>query len=158
MTSLQEPMTESSSSEQTSPTKSTSLSTTPMLALPAPETRSADDPIRLNVTTGESYSLYERLGPTIVASDGSEYPHQPRVFVWVRFGLAKYGLCFAALSRIGNWAEMDELERSRVLRVLGKRNQIRLEAKRNEQELEQYQRRTEAGATDEGDNHGRPAP
>ncbi|SCZ87809.1 BZ3500_MvSof-1268-A1-R1_Chr2-3g05277 [Microbotryum saponariae] len=103
-----------------------------MLALPAPETRSADDPIRLNVSTGESYSLYERLGPTIVASDGT-------------------------LSRIGNWAEMDELERSRVLRVLGKRNQIRLEAKRNEQELEQHQRRTEAGTTDEGDI-GRPAP
>ena len=36
-----------------------------------------------------------------------------------------------ALSRIGNWAEMDERERERVLRVLGKRNQIRLNDLRN---------------------------
>ena len=35
------------------------------------------------------------------------------------------------LSRIGNWVEMDDMERMRVLRVLGKRNQIRLEALRD---------------------------
>ncbi|SCV74951.1 BQ2448_7980 [Microbotryum intermedium] len=121
----QESSTETSA-QQTFPTKSTASATTPLLALPAPDATTTDDPIRLNVSTGESYSLYERLGPTIVASDGT-------------------------LSRIGNWAEMDELERSRVLRVLGKRNQIRLEAKRNEQDVERTQ------AEDDASN-GRPAP
>ncbi|KAI5474205.1 hypothetical protein MNV49_003893 [Pseudohyphozyma bogoriensis] len=41
------------------------------------------------------------------------------------------------LSRIGNWHEMDELERARVLRVLGKRNQIRLEERKAALEKEQ---------------------
>lgn len=36
------------------------------------------------------------------------------------------------LSRIGNWQEMDDLERARVLRVLGKRNEIRLTGLRAE--------------------------
>ncbi|PVI01042.1 hypothetical protein DM02DRAFT_490550, partial [Periconia macrospinosa] len=32
------------------------------------------------------------------------------------------------LSRIGNWAEMTEIERRNTLRVLGKRNQLRMDA------------------------------
>ena len=40
--------------------------------------------------------------------------------------------CVQTLTRIGNWQEMDQLERARVLRVLGKRNEIRLTAKRAE--------------------------
>jgi predicted Fe-S protein YdhL (DUF1289 family) len=36
------------------------------------------------------------------------------------------------LSRIVGWSEMGPEERKRILRVLGKRNQIRLEAKKEE--------------------------
>ncbi|GAA5939691.1 uncharacterized protein JCM15063_005259 [Sporobolomyces koalae] len=76
------------------------------LALPAPPTAS-DAPIKLDVGTGESVSLYDRLGPTVVNSDGT-------------------------LSRIVGWSEMGPNERTRILRVLGKRNAIRLEAKKDE--------------------------
>lgn len=41
-----------------------------------------------------------------------------------------------ALSRIGNWAEMDELERARVLRVLGARNKVRLEDRKAQLDAE----------------------
>ncbi|GAA5825969.1 hypothetical protein JCM11251_000070 [Rhodosporidiobolus azoricus] len=77
------------------------------LALPAPPEQDADEAIKLDVGTGESVSLYDRLGPTVVNSDGT-------------------------LSRIANWSEMTEHERNRILRVLGARNQIRLEAKKAE--------------------------
>ncbi|KAM0750791.1 hypothetical protein T439DRAFT_277615, partial [Meredithblackwellia eburnea MCA 4105] len=50
-------------------------------------------------------SLFDKLGPTVVSADGT-------------------------LSRIGNWQEMDDRERTRVLRVLGARNKLRLEALR----------------------------
>ncbi|GAA6036536.1 hypothetical protein JCM8097_003553 [Rhodosporidiobolus ruineniae] len=78
------------------------------LALPAPPEHKEDDPVKLDVN-GEAFSLYDRLGPTVVNSDGT-------------------------LSRIANWAEMGEAERARILRVLGARNQIRLEAKKAELE------------------------
>lgn len=44
----------------------------PILALEPPPIRKNDDsnPIQLNVTTSEPVSLYNQLGPTIVASDG----------------------------------------------------------------------------------------
>ncbi|GAA6007220.1 hypothetical protein JCM10207_001550 [Rhodosporidiobolus poonsookiae] len=76
----------------------------PQLALPAPPQH--DDATKLEVG-GESVSLYDRLGPTVVNSDGT-------------------------LSRIANWTEMTEPEKKRILRVLGARNQIRLEAKKAE--------------------------
>lgn len=43
----------------------------------------------------------DKLGPMVVGRDG-------------------------AISRIANWPEMTELERENTLRVLGKRNQLRL--------------------------------
>jgi hypothetical protein len=45
----------------------------------------------------------DHLGPLVVNKDGT-------------------------LSRIGNWAEMSEIERQNTLRVLGKRNMLRREA------------------------------
>ncbi|KAL8290601.1 hypothetical protein RQP46_002859 [Phenoliferia psychrophenolica] len=73
------------------------------LAIEAPS--SSDDTIKLNVN-GDVVSLFDKLGPTIVSPEGT-------------------------LTRIGNWGEMKDDERMRVLRVLGKRNQIRLEALRD---------------------------
>jgi hypothetical protein len=54
---------------------------------------------------GAAISLGDKLGPTVVHADGT-------------------------VSRIANWAEMTEIERRNTLRVLGKRNKIRLEALR----------------------------
>lgn len=44
----------------------------PLLALPAPPPQDPDAPIKLDVGTSEPVSLYDKLGPTIVGSDGSE--------------------------------------------------------------------------------------
>ncbi|KAH8819772.1 hypothetical protein F5884DRAFT_744165 [Xylogone sp. PMI_703] len=55
---------------------------------------------------GASISL-DHLGPMVVNQDGT-------------------------LSRIANWAEMSEIERRNTLRILGKRNQLRLGALRGE--------------------------
>ncbi|ORY69174.1 hypothetical protein BCR35DRAFT_308207 [Leucosporidium creatinivorum] len=91
----------------------------PLLALPPPPPHDPDAPIKLDVGTSTPVSLYDKLGPTIVASDGT-------------------------LSRIGNWGEMDKMERDRVLRVLGARNQIRLEEKKAQLERENGQASEEA--------------
>ncbi|GAA5876809.1 hypothetical protein JCM8547_003171 [Rhodosporidiobolus lusitaniae] len=83
----------------------------PQLALPAPPEQPAqaftNGAIKLDVSTGESVSLYDTLGPTVVNSDGT-------------------------LSRIADWAEKTEAEKKNILRVLGKRNQARLDAKKAE--------------------------
>lgn len=42
----------------------------PILALEPPPPRDSTSPIQLNVSTSEPVSLYNQLGPTIVASDG----------------------------------------------------------------------------------------
>ncbi|GAA5821006.1 hypothetical protein JCM3770_004467 [Rhodotorula araucariae] len=73
------------------------------LALPAP---SDDDTVQLEVN-GQSFSLLDSMGPTVVNSDGT-------------------------LSRIANWAQMIPSERARILRVLGKRNALRLDQKKAE--------------------------
>lgn len=75
----------------------------PVLALPAP---SDDDHVKLEVN-GQTFSLYDKMGPTVVNSDGT-------------------------LSRIADWAEKTSAERERILRVLGKRNMLRLEQKKTE--------------------------
>ncbi|BGP13644.1 hypothetical protein JCM10213_007822 [Rhodosporidiobolus nylandii] len=77
----------------------------PQLALPAPPTE--EEAIKLDVSTGEAVSLYDRLGPTVVNSDGT-------------------------LSRIEDWQEKTEAEKANILRVLGKRNAARLAAKKAE--------------------------
>ncbi|KAF3766063.1 hypothetical protein M406DRAFT_244064, partial [Cryphonectria parasitica EP155] len=53
---------------------------------------------------GQSIAL-DHMGPMVVNRDGT-------------------------ISRIGNWGEMTEIERSNTLRILGKRNQLRLAALR----------------------------
>ena len=53
--------------------------------------------------------VLDHLGPMVIGRDGT-------------------------VSRIANWGEMAEIERENTVRVLGKRNQIRLAALRGEEE------------------------
>lgn len=104
--------------------------TSPQLALPPPPPPDADAPLKLDVSTGESVSLYDRLGPTVVNSDGVRLLF-PFLATLHRL-IFRRSRAMQTLSRISNWAEMTEPERERILRVLGKRNGIRLEGKRAE--------------------------
>ena len=61
----------------------------------------AGDPTKITVDGG-CISLADEMGPLVVSEDGS-------------------------LSRISNWAEMTTIERERTVRILGKRNRLRLE-------------------------------
>ncbi|KAI1780761.1 hypothetical protein F4818DRAFT_15859 [Hypoxylon cercidicola] len=69
--------------------------------LPLPEPGQAGDTTQLPVG-GDGVKL-DHLGPLVVNEDGT-------------------------MSRIANWAEMAEIERQNTLRVLGKRNKLRLDA------------------------------
>ncbi|KAK3314751.1 hypothetical protein B0H66DRAFT_320808 [Apodospora peruviana] len=73
--------------------------------LPAPDhSKDPDEPEEGRVTTIQvngAAVVLDKLGPMIVARDGT-------------------------VSRIGNWGEMTDRERENTLRVLGKRNQLRL--------------------------------
>ncbi|OTB16203.1 hypothetical protein K445DRAFT_317184 [Daldinia sp. EC12] len=71
--------------------------------LPLPEPDHAGDATQLPVG-GEGVKL-DHLGPLVVNEDGT-------------------------MSRIANWAEMAEIERENTLRILGKRNKMRLDALR----------------------------
>ncbi|KAJ1477273.1 hypothetical protein T484DRAFT_1821986 [Baffinella frigidus] len=76
-----------------------------VLALPEPSSMSpplpSTSPFKVTVDGG-SISLEDEMGPLVVGADGS-------------------------LARIANWGEMDVEERARTVRVLGKRNKLRLE-------------------------------
>lgn len=74
-------------------------------ALPAPGDESAMP--TLDISGGEGNLKLDALGPLVVNTDGT-------------------------VARIGNWAQMNEIERNNTLRVLGKRNQQRLAALRSE--------------------------
>lgn len=54
----------------------------------------------------------DHLGPMVVNADGT-------------------------LSRISNWEQMAEIERSNTVRVIGRRNKVRLEKLRRERGLEE---------------------
>ncbi|KAL1610810.1 hypothetical protein SLS60_002481 [Paraconiothyrium brasiliense] len=69
--------------------------------LPLPEPPTDTKATELNVTTGTAVKL-DHLGPMVVNRDGT-------------------------LSRISNWEQMSEIERQNTLRILGKRNQLRME-------------------------------
>ncbi|KAI1653651.1 hypothetical protein F4813DRAFT_373573 [Daldinia decipiens] len=71
--------------------------------LPLPEPSQVSDATQLPVG-GEGVKL-DHLGPLVVNEDGT-------------------------MSRISNWAEMAEIERNNTLRILGKRNKMRLDALR----------------------------
>ncbi|KAK3392287.1 hypothetical protein B0T20DRAFT_52302 [Sordaria brevicollis] len=73
------------------------------LPLPSPESATPVDPSsapKVVTVNGQAVAL-DNLGPMVVHKDGT-------------------------ISRIANWGEMTELERQTTLRVLGKRNQLRL--------------------------------
>ncbi|EMD63146.1 hypothetical protein COCSADRAFT_45587, partial [Bipolaris sorokiniana ND90Pr] len=76
------------------------------LPLPSPSTATDDTTTQLNVD-GQAVKL-DHLGPLVVNKDGT-------------------------LSRIANWESMAEIERQNTLRILVKRNQVRLGALRGEQ-------------------------
>lgn len=78
------------------------------LPLPEPEAGSA---AQLDAGTGQSVKL-GHLGPMVVNRDGT-------------------------LSRIANWEHMSEFERQNTLRILGKRNQLRMETLRAEEDSKQ---------------------
>ncbi|KDN39247.1 hypothetical protein K437DRAFT_250848 [Tilletiaria anomala UBC 951] len=66
---------------------------------PPPEAPQKDDAQQLDVGGGSL--KFDNLGPMVVNSDGT-------------------------LSRIGNWSSMTDAEKERTLRVLGKRNRLRV--------------------------------
>ncbi|KAK5656243.1 hypothetical protein OQA88_5005 [Cercophora sp. LCS_1] len=84
----------------------------PLPALPSPEdvaaanSSSGDSGITVMEVNGAAVAL-DRLGPMVVAKDGT-------------------------VSRINNWGEMTAIERENTLRILGKRNQLRLANLRGE--------------------------
>ncbi|PWY86299.1 hypothetical protein BO70DRAFT_361131 [Aspergillus heteromorphus CBS 117.55] len=80
--------------------------------LALPDTNSAASSTQLDVSGDGSTVKLDHLGPLVVNQDGS-------------------------LSRISNWEQMTEIERTNTLRVLGKRNKSRLDAlKKNQAEAE----------------------
>ncbi|KAK0740599.1 hypothetical protein B0T18DRAFT_431882 [Schizothecium vesticola] len=78
-------------------------------ALPAaPENSPGENAPQILRVDGAAVVL-DHLGPMVIGRDGT-------------------------VSRIANWGEMAAVERENTLRVLGKRNQVRLAALRGEQE------------------------
>ena len=77
----------------------------PLPGLPAPGEGEAGDASMTTVEVNGKPVMLDQLGPMVVGRDGS-------------------------LSRIANWGEMTELEQQNTLRILGKRNQVRLGALR----------------------------
>jgi hypothetical protein len=104
----QQPQTTSSSTSTPDaaapPTAQTDAKGAP-LPLPAPPADGADVTRTLDVNGGGV--RLDHLGPLVVNQDGT-------------------------MSRIANWAEMSQIERDNTLRVLGKRNQLRLKTLRGE--------------------------
>ncbi|KAI1851680.1 hypothetical protein JX265_010763 [Neoarthrinium moseri] len=87
----------SSSSQEASSQPEKPSTEKPTLTLPEPPKEG--DTINLDVG-GEGVKL-DHLGPLVVNENGT-------------------------MSRISNWTEMSEIERQNTLRILGKRNQLRL--------------------------------
>ncbi|KAK1534060.1 uncharacterized protein CCOS01_02812 [Colletotrichum costaricense] len=70
---------------------------------------SGSNTITLDMSGGDASTKLDHLGPLVVNQDGT-------------------------MSRISNWGEMTEIERRNTLRILGKRNQLRLATLRGEKE------------------------
>ncbi|KAK7920801.1 hypothetical protein PG985_008823 [Apiospora marii] len=77
------------------------------LPLPEPPAASEDGSAARQLEVGGEGLKLDHLGPMVVHQDGT-------------------------MSRIGNWAEMSELERENTLRIIGKRNQMRLKKLRED--------------------------
>lgn len=72
-----------------------------VMALPAPSSSTTDKITANDLAIGSSTALTE-LGPVVLNADGT-------------------------MQRITNWHEMSEIERQRTFRLIGKRNQVRLQ-------------------------------
>ncbi|KAI0809484.1 hypothetical protein GGR55DRAFT_176851 [Xylaria sp. FL0064] len=102
----------SSSTMDTSETKpqntsETQPSTTPASLPGPPPLPPADDNTSSTVEVGGAALRLDKLGPLVVNEDGT-------------------------VSRIANWEKMADIERENTLRILGKRNQMRLAKLRGE--------------------------
>ena len=75
--------------------------------LALPEAPSSSSTNQIDLSDGSGTVKLDHLGPMVVNADGT-------------------------MSRIENWAQMTEIERANTLRVLGKRNQLRLKALREQ--------------------------
>jgi len=91
-----------------STTSSTPGEQTSQQVLPLPEPAPGSRAVELDVGSGQSVKL-DHLGPMVVNRDGT-------------------------LSRVANWEQMADIERQNTLRILGKRNQLRMAALRAEDE------------------------
>lgn len=87
---------------QSSTNESTTDSGPAPAQLALPSTSTSTEPNAQADTTVLQTVKLDQLGPMVVNSNGT-------------------------LSRISNWADMDEAERARTLRILGKRNMLRKE-------------------------------
>ncbi|KAK0612834.1 hypothetical protein B0T17DRAFT_385632 [Bombardia bombarda] len=103
-------------STTTTTTNTTTASSEPELqmllpALPAPESSSSGGApgTTTNLEVDGPAVTLDHLGPMVVGRDGT-------------------------LSRIANWAELTPIERQNTLRVLGKRNQLRMANLRDEED------------------------
>jgi hypothetical protein len=108
MTSLPTPNTQPvASSNLESIAQTSETPTSQQLPLPEPPTESSAT--RLDVSGDGTTVKLDHLGPVVVNQDGT-------------------------ISRIGNWAEMSDIEQKNTLRILGKRNALRLAALKREGE------------------------
>ncbi|KAF2108131.1 hypothetical protein BDV96DRAFT_587820 [Lophiotrema nucula] len=76
--------------------------------LPLPEPSTESSAAKLDVSSGQGVKL-DHLGPMVVNKDGT-------------------------LSRIANWEHMTEIEKRNTVRILGKRNMLRIEALEKDEE------------------------
>ncbi|KAL5596508.1 hypothetical protein BROUX41_006733 [Berkeleyomyces rouxiae] len=81
-------------------TVTTASQAQPPLPLPEPPADGAGH-VQLDMSTGSAEAKLDGLGPLVVNQDGT-------------------------VSRINNWGAMSEIERQNTLRILGKRNKLRL--------------------------------
>ena len=77
-------------------------------ALSLPEPSSTSSTAKLDISSGQGVKL-DHLGPMVVNKDGT-------------------------LSRIANWEHMTDIEKKNTVRILGKRNMLRIEALEKEEE------------------------
>lgn len=103
------PSTEEESKDQPTHTTSSTEDNKPKspLALPSIPSDSGDAPTQIDMSQGGTTVQLDHLGPMVVNTDGT-------------------------MSRISNWDKMAEIERKATLRIIGKRNQARLEKLRKE--------------------------
>ncbi|SPO00494.1 uncharacterized protein DNG_03242 [Cephalotrichum gorgonifer] len=104
------PDTNSSSQDEALPTSTTAFASAPRpLPLPEPGQNQNGEgaTTKLDVSGDGTTVKLDHLGPLVVNKDGT-------------------------LSRIGNWVEMNDIERKNTLRILAKRNQLRLTDLRGE--------------------------